>query len=559
VNWHDMLNENVPSPSLLHSEEIKFEASSLSLDFSTSLEYISKSADGNFDDEFNLGTTYWIDFESFSSVDGDVNAVGTCTNRRSADYDGLSFAEWWSYPVDPADLATESASNRMAYPPSNWTVDAMNCSVIRYERTMSWADLSSCQDADGNELITVEDTDDTVTLSGTLFVEMVSPYSMETTGYYRTFPLIPQRFEIVLNKKVNAIASTGVQLFISSVMAYGRDGDGNYEVTVLIQSADYVMMDLNDVSSVTGPLPISGIETASTDCLSASSFTCGQIFTAKIDAECPADGNVDLSGGYNFAFTPQCRDSDGDGETQPECQVFMDTLDPSTGNKVALTVEAEFVDLCDVDLFTVDFTGSLAFYGDDQFTEAVDESSDPFVIGQDTIYGEVTVDIDVPEFPDLQFEDVVIDTVMVCTADPGKALSMGSPVGNDGVGGCLSTDVDANSLYTVIGDGAITEYEGATIAETASNAARFSFLTFATGRETIYVHVQALLTVNIDGQQQRRRVLLQSESGNQFRSYVGTASVVEGEDSVDDPVVDGSARCAVGLVVVMVFAAVMAG
>jgi len=184
-----------------------------------------------------------------------------------------------------------------------------------------------------------------------------------------------------------------------------------------------------------------------------------------------------------------------------------------------------------------------------------------FVIGQDTIYGEVTVDIDVPSFPDLQFEDVAIQTVYVCTADPGKALSMESPVGSDGVGGCLSTDVDADALYTVIGDGRNPEYEGATIDETASNSARFSFLTFATGRETIYVHVQALLTVNIDGRRRRMRVLLQDDgNANQFRSYVGTASVVEGEDSVDEPsVVDGSARSAVNLVVViMVFAAVMA-
>merc|ERR1719462_23654 len=75
VDWHDMLNENVPSPTLLHSEAITFEASTLSLTFSASLEYVGKAADGNFDDNFNLGTTYWIDFQSFSSVDGGVNAA----------------------------------------------------------------------------------------------------------------------------------------------------------------------------------------------------------------------------------------------------------------------------------------------------------------------------------------------------------------------------------------------------------------------------------------------------------------------------------------------------
>ena len=51
---------------------------------------------------------------------------------------------------------------------------------------------------------------------------------MATEGYFRTFPLVQQGFEIVLNKQVDVLATTGVQLFISSVMAYGREDDGTY-------------------------------------------------------------------------------------------------------------------------------------------------------------------------------------------------------------------------------------------------------------------------------------------------------------------------------------------
>ena len=75
----------------------------------------------------------------------------------------------------------------------------------------------------------MEDAATTLTLSGQLFVELLSPYSAGTTGVYRKFPLVQQRFEIVLNKGVEFLASTDVQLFIPSVMAYGRDDDGNYE------------------------------------------------------------------------------------------------------------------------------------------------------------------------------------------------------------------------------------------------------------------------------------------------------------------------------------------
>merc|ERR1719474_2010540 len=231
-----MLNEDEQSPSLLHSETITFEASALSLNFKTSLEYVGKSADGNFDDNFNLGTTYWIDFQSFSSVDGDVSSAGSCTNRRSADYSGLSFADSWEYPVDPAKLDSVSTAERMAYPPSDWTLSADDCTTIQYERTLNWAALTECQDAAGKKLISVEDTANALKLSGTFFVELVSPYSMSTEGYFRTFPVVQQGFEIVLNKQVDVMASTGVQLFIPSVMAYARnDDDGSYEVTVLIQ------------------------------------------------------------------------------------------------------------------------------------------------------------------------------------------------------------------------------------------------------------------------------------------------------------------------------------
>ena len=89
-------------------------------------------------------------------------------------------------------------------------------------------DLTSCQDAAGNALISVNETDEKVLLEGTLFVELVSPYSMSSSGYFRTFPVLQQDFGIALSRQVDVLATTGVQLFISSVMAYGRDDDGDY-------------------------------------------------------------------------------------------------------------------------------------------------------------------------------------------------------------------------------------------------------------------------------------------------------------------------------------------
>jgi len=294
--------------------------------------------------------------------------------------------------------------------------------------------------------------------------------------------------------------------------------------------------------------------------LVSSSFTCGQIFTAKIAASCSDDGAVDLSGSYQFAFTPQCRVLE-DGSNDPACDTFMTTLDDSSG-KVALGVDASFTDLCDVDLFAVSFEGTLSFYSDDQFAVAVDGNSDPFVIGQDTIFGKVTVNVEGQEI-DFDLDGVTIERVMVCTAAPDADLSIDSVTG---LGGCLSADIDADGPYNVIGAGAVSEYQGTAMSTTAVNEAAFSFLTFDTPRGDIHIHVQALLDVTFGNIRRRRRVrmLLQNEDGaNQFRSFVGTAAVVDAEEgnSMDDEVnTDGGDGYAVGFIPAMiVFAAGMMG
>jgi len=165
---------------------------------------------------------------------------------------------------------------------------------------------------------------------------------------------------------------------------------------------------------------------------------------------------------------------------------------------------------------------------------------------------------------DFQLSGVTIERVMVCTAADGADLSVDSV---SGLGGCLSANIDADGPYNVIGEGAVSDYVGTTITTTEANEARFSFLTFDTPRSDIHIHVQALLDVTFTtGRRRRVRMLLQNEEveANQFRSFVGTASVVEGEgeDNSGNGVseMDGGERCSVGFVVAtMVFVAAMMG
>ena len=275
-------------------------------------------------------------------------------------------------------------------------------------------------------------------------------------------------------------------------------------VTVLVQSADYVQLGMDDVNAIESPLAVTAIKTVTgTECLSASSFTwyertadlslslspcsvavcallvslsmiSGQIFTATIPAQC-SDPNsiVDLGGNYQFSFTPQCRENHEPAEA---CSVFLSTLEESS-DKVVLDVDATFTDDCDADLFDVSFGGELTFYSDDSFAVAIDNNSDPFVIGQDTIFGKVTVNIPAdPSGETYRFVAVSIENVYVCTA--ASVLTVDPATG---LGGCWSSDgvVDADGPYTVIGSGAVAAYQGTTAYEvSAINEAAFSFLTF---------------------------------------------------------------------------------
>jgi len=200
----------------------------------------------------------------------------------------------------------------------------------------------------------------------------------------------------------------------------------------------------------------------------------GQIFELTVDASCPADGTgaVDLSGTHSLSFSPQCQTL-ADGSADPACTTYLSTL---TDGKVVLDVESSFTDNCDVDLWAVEFSGSLAFYKDEALTVAADASA-PFVIGQDTIYGKVTVDTQSDSSGGIyEFVDVEIESVFVCTVDPDNeddiALDASSVTG-----GCLSQYIDADGPYNVIGNGAVTDYQG-TVYAPSGNEASFSFLTF---------------------------------------------------------------------------------
>ena len=114
----------------------------------------------------------------------------------------------------------------LAYPPMSrfWSYSSVNESQspsceLSYTGVFTWQDLLGCTDASNNTLLTVTNAADALTLAGTLYINVVSPYAMGSTdsGFYRLWALAQSDFSIVILKQINVLASTGVELFISSV------------------------------------------------------------------------------------------------------------------------------------------------------------------------------------------------------------------------------------------------------------------------------------------------------------------------------------------------------
>ena len=304
---------------------------------------------------------------------------------------------------------------------------------------------------------------------------------MSSSDVYWTYDLVEFPFAISMQRSVSAVASTGIQLFLATVMGIDLDDDGNYKMSVLTLSADYLSFASEGVM-VDSPMSVSGItinETTS-GCFVNHAFVCGQIFevTMPFDVDCTAidDGEVipiDFSGEYEMAFNPECRELD-DGEPGAQCTAFFE--DQGT-EPVAVGFEWEFVDQRCVDsgvnLFDTDFAVDLSFYGNDSF--AVPVAADYlFDIERDEIYGEAVVSIEAAD--DSVLFDVVtvsVENVFVCTSDYSDLMA--TLDSSSGVGGCLSSYVDDDGAYLVVGSGADPIYNGMVY---DAPTARFSFTAF---------------------------------------------------------------------------------
>ena len=100
VNWNLLTNANGQD----NSDEIPYSNFSILLDettlqitFDIDLEYLGTSYDEN-SNQYDLGTTYVIDFQSFGTNEDYINQPGNCQNRLSSSFDGITdFDQFWTF------------------------------------------------------------------------------------------------------------------------------------------------------------------------------------------------------------------------------------------------------------------------------------------------------------------------------------------------------------------------------------------------------------------------------------------------------------------------------
>eukprot|EP01084_Bolivina_argentea_P215702 366271_1 len=191
-NWDTMIEEHINAPSV---EDLVFgvDSTDLTLNIYVELPYLGKTSADN-QREAKFGTTYVIDFEDFNAHSDAINEPGTCQNRMSSSFTGKDFNDFWTYSLEPQNTNGIGNLNTLSYPPSDkWSISMKDndCDTIIYERSFTWQELRDCSGFNGEAFTSLIHEDNKYKLSGTMYINVVSPFWYESDfGYYRVYQLL---------------------------------------------------------------------------------------------------------------------------------------------------------------------------------------------------------------------------------------------------------------------------------------------------------------------------------------------------------------------------------
>eukprot|EP01083_Nonionella_stella_P125390 379226_1 len=396
--WEDLMNSATGMPETDYSFSI--DDATLTLNIDIEGDYLGYSAADNNDKVY--GTTYVIDFEDFNAHEDNIKEPGTCQNRADV-FEGITdWAQIWGYSSTPNNDGHVGSEDYLAYAPGNkWDVAMSSDDLckVTYSASFTWTELTECTGYEGaNGLyVTPEDNENNITLSGTLYMNVVSPYDYNADyGYYRVYQLLSQPFMIVLSKTVYVLGDVGINLFTMDIIAvFKEDEENTFRLVVLTESAEYLRLSRADeeltyanvfvAADTNNEVTSSNFETSLTaetgdNCLGNKDYICSQLWQiTAADVQCTTGGKyTDFSGVYYIQFKAICQEeSDIGSELYSYCEQWLidhgDEITDTTTSKVLLQAGLSWKDeICDPEVFEVDFSATMQFYSDAYITEVSD-------------------------------------------------------------------------------------------------------------------------------------------------------------------------------------------
>jgi len=513
ISWNELIQlgaayENIPDLEYdLHAVQQDNEYGNILLTVNVYLSYLGYSSlDG---EQYDLGTTYVVSFNAFDSITDQIDQPGNCDNRDIVDFQRTTWPHYWDYSEEWHASGALGSSDYLAYPPSEYwdlSLDYTNAYCInrvQYNAVFRLDELIECKTFGNDYVIDITTGDNWINVSGTLYVSIVSPFSMSVEAYqYYQYQLLAAPFVVTLQKSMYFVDDRDVFLFSSTIFAV-YESAGNLFILLLTESAEYI--ELQELVLITSPNNNADIgqfevvydynHTAlGNECISNDNYICSQVWKLKVsNIPCP----YELGGTYGFQWSADC----GEPDTYSE---LCDSYIEQNGDIVTLTADLSFVNnICEPEIWAISFEAAVQYYTDVRYADLQDETY-AYSVGIDRVFVEVTMSI--PQSTYAIFSTLV-QNVWLCTAADDVQLAVDA----DHVegSGCFDPRVTGLSPYHIIMN--INQSFSASARHESTDdptVARFSFLVPADiDGELLYIEIQTMLYLESGANAQRRLLL----------------------------------------------------
>lgn len=184
---------------------------------------------------YALNHTYILDFTAFDPRMERLEEVNNCASRRNEDFNSTTPEELF-LAAPNANLPNVLGSTEyLAYPPTSalWTLEAVNCSQIKYTLKASLFDLSNCLDYNNEHVLSIAESavEGEFVVSGALFVSVATP--LDTEDLQEGLGVVSWRFPFDLNlrgKQAGVGGTVSLSSVRSVILLESRDSEGRLEV-----------------------------------------------------------------------------------------------------------------------------------------------------------------------------------------------------------------------------------------------------------------------------------------------------------------------------------------